>query len=145
MSGVRLEGVRGIVADSKAYSRRTLGLCLEHEIGLSHVSAAHVCDPAGTRGLGAAATRLAPVGGETRADEGTRRRAAGMGKASSARSRSSIATDGSLWRRCGLSSSIRVNWRSSKPQTYAVAQAKEAEAVAEHVKRVHARWFACAA
>jgi transposase len=28
-----LEGVRGIVADSKAYSRRTLGLCLEHGIG----------------------------------------------------------------------------------------------------------------
>src|SRR5205823_14692524 len=29
-----LEGVRGIVADSKAYSRRTLGLCLEKRIGL---------------------------------------------------------------------------------------------------------------
>src|SRR5215217_1287542 len=29
-----LEGVRGIVADSKAYSRRTLGLCLEHKIDL---------------------------------------------------------------------------------------------------------------
>jgi hypothetical protein len=29
-----LEGVQGIVADSKAYSRRTLGLCLERGIGL---------------------------------------------------------------------------------------------------------------
>ena len=29
-----LEGVRGIVADSKAYSRRTLGVCLEQEVGL---------------------------------------------------------------------------------------------------------------
>jgi transposase len=29
-----LEGVRGIVADSKAYSRRILGMCLEHRIGL---------------------------------------------------------------------------------------------------------------
>src|ERR671929_728015 len=29
-----LKGVRGIVADSKGYSRRTLGLCLEHKIGL---------------------------------------------------------------------------------------------------------------
>ena len=29
-----LDGVRRIVADSKAYSRRTLGLCLEHGIGL---------------------------------------------------------------------------------------------------------------
>src|SRR5262247_262207 len=29
-----LEGVRGLVADSKAYSRRTLGLCLEKRVGL---------------------------------------------------------------------------------------------------------------
>jgi transposase len=29
-----LEGVRGIVADRKAYSRRTLGLCLERQLGL---------------------------------------------------------------------------------------------------------------
>src|SRR4029434_10699775 len=29
-----LEGMRGIVADSKAYSRRTLGVCLEHGIDL---------------------------------------------------------------------------------------------------------------
>lgn len=28
-----LEGVRGVVADSKAYSRRTVGLCLERGIG----------------------------------------------------------------------------------------------------------------
>jgi transposase len=28
------EGVRGVVADSKAYSRRTLGVCLEQGIGL---------------------------------------------------------------------------------------------------------------
>ena len=32
---VGLGMVRGIVADSKAYSRRTLGLCLEHGIGLA--------------------------------------------------------------------------------------------------------------
>jgi transposase len=29
-----LEGVKGIVADSKAYSQRTLGLCLEQQVGL---------------------------------------------------------------------------------------------------------------
>src|SRR5215467_2162878 len=29
-----LEGMRGIVADSKAYSRRTLGMCLEHKVDL---------------------------------------------------------------------------------------------------------------
>ena len=29
-----LEGMRGIVADSKAYSRRTLGVCLERQVHL---------------------------------------------------------------------------------------------------------------
>ena len=29
-----LDGVRGIVADSKAYCKRTLGLCLEKGVGL---------------------------------------------------------------------------------------------------------------
>src|SRR5262249_57801260 len=29
-----LEGVRGIVADSKAYCKRTLGWCLEQRVGL---------------------------------------------------------------------------------------------------------------
>jgi hypothetical protein len=29
-----LEGVRGIVADSKAYCKRTLGRCLERDVGL---------------------------------------------------------------------------------------------------------------
>jgi transposase len=29
-----LDGFKGIVADSKAYSQRTLGLCLEHKVGL---------------------------------------------------------------------------------------------------------------
>ena len=28
-------------------------------------------------------------------------------------------------------------------QSYGAAQAKEAEAVADHVRQVHARWFAC--
>jgi hypothetical protein len=32
-----LDGVRGIAADSKAYSRRTLGLCLERGVGLEAV------------------------------------------------------------------------------------------------------------
>jgi transposase len=63
-----LEGVRGIVADSKAYSRRTLGLCLEQGIGLVTL-VPRTCAP-GSRSVGAAATRLAPVGGETGADEG---------------------------------------------------------------------------
>jgi hypothetical protein len=38
---------------------------------------------------------------------------------------------------------MRVQLAHQQPQTYASGQAKEAEAVAEHVTRVQARWFAC--
>ena len=37
-----LEVIKGIVADSKAYSRRTLGLCLEHGVALV-TSVPHTC------------------------------------------------------------------------------------------------------
>ena len=76
-----LEGVRGIVADSKAYSRRTLGLCLEHRTRLGDPRPAHLCRAPGTRSLGAAATRLAPLGGESLGGPRTKRPAGGMGKA----------------------------------------------------------------
>ena len=89
-----LEGVRGIVADSKAYSRRTLGLCLEQGIGLSHVSPAHVCCAPGTRSLGTAATRVAPVSGETWADEGRSTTPLAWAKCACGRWRWSTATDG---------------------------------------------------
>lgn len=29
-----LDGIQGIVADSKAYSQRTLGVCVEQQVGL---------------------------------------------------------------------------------------------------------------
>jgi hypothetical protein len=44
-----------------------------------------------------------------------------------------------------LSWGIRVNWRSKQTQTYARAQEQEAGAIADHMRQVQARWFACAA
>ena len=120
-----LEGVRGIVADSKAYSRRTLGLCLEHRDRLSHVSPAHLCRPPGTRSLGAAATRLAPLGGETRADQGRSAPALAWAKRAAARWRSNTAMGGSPRRNCALSWCIRVNWRSSKPRPMPLPKRKK--------------------
>jgi hypothetical protein len=40
---------------------------------------------------------------------------------------------------------MRVNWRSRPTQTYAAAQEQEAGAVADYVRQVHTRWFACEA
>ena len=38
---------------------------------------------------------------------------------------------------------MRVNWRSSKPKPMPLRKRKEAEALADHVRHVQARWFAC--
>ena len=125
-----LEGVRGIVADSKAYSRRTLGLCLEHRIGSVTLSPAHLCRPAGTRSLGAAATHLAPVGGETGADARPKRPAAGMGKVC-IRQVEVEYSDGRVAQeelRFVVVHSSQL--AQQQAQTYAAAQVKEAEAVA---------------
>jgi hypothetical protein len=60
-----VEGGHGIVADSKADSRRTLGLCLEQGIGLvTLVPCIRRSKP------GAETIRVAPLGGETGADAG---------------------------------------------------------------------------
>ena len=128
-----LEGVRGIVADSKAYSRRTLGLCLEHRDWSRHLSPAHLCRAPGTRSVGAAATRLAPVGGETRADQGTKHPDVGMGKVSCGRWRSSTATGRVAAEALRFVVVHSSQLAQQQTQAYTAAQAKEAEAVMAHV------------
>jgi hypothetical protein len=49
-----LEGIIGIVADSKAYSQRTLGLCVEEADRVGDTGATHVRSAAGTGALGTA-------------------------------------------------------------------------------------------
>ena len=139
-----LEGVRGIVADSKAYSRRTLGVCLEHGIEFVTLRPAHVCSPAGTRSLGtqqSALPLLVEKPGRTK-DEAPRR----WHGQSVLRQVEVEYSDG----RVALETLRFVVVHSSQlaqqqTQAYTAAQAKEAEAVTAHVKHVQAQWFACEA
>ena len=138
------EGVRGIVADSKAYSRRTLGLCLEHGLGLITL----VPRTCAVRQELEAWGQQQPVfpllmekPGRTK-DEAPRR-----------------------WHGHSVLRRVEVEYNAGRvaqeelrfvvvhssqlaqqqAQAYTAAQAKEAEAVTAHVKQVQARWFACEA
>jgi transposase len=139
-----LEGVRGIVADSKAYSRRTLGVCMEHQIDLITLvprtcAIRHELEAWGRQQP--ALPLLVEKPGRTQ-DEVPRR-----------------------WHGQSVLRTVEVEYRDGRvaqeevrfvvvhssqlaqqqAQSYAAAQAKEAEAVADHIKRVQARWFACLA
>jgi transposase len=139
-----LDGVRGIVADSKAYSRRTLGLCLERHIGLVTL-----------------VPRTCTVRQELEA-WGQQQRALPLLVEKPGRTK-----DEEPRRWCGQSAlrPVEVEWSDGRvtqevlrfvvvhssqlaqqqAQTYAAAQTKEAQVVAAHVKRVEARRFACVA
>jgi transposase len=137
-----LEGVRGIVADSKAYSRRTLGLCLERGIGLVTL-----------------VPRTCAVRQELEA-WGRQRPALPLLVEKPGRSK---AEEPRCWHGQSVSRRVEVEYSDGRVaqealrfvvvhssqlaqqqvQTYAVAQGKEAEAVADHVRHVQARWFAC--
>jgi transposase len=137
-----LEGVHGIVADSKAYSRRTLGLCLERGIGLVTLGPRTCTVRQELEAWGqqqSAFPLLVEKPGRTQ-DEAPRR-----------------------WRGQSVMRSVEVEWSDGRvtqeilrfvvvhssqlahqqTQTYASGQAKEAEAVAAYVTQVQARWFAC--
>jgi transposase len=139
-----LEGVRGIVADSKAYSRRTLGLCLEHGIGLVTL-VPRTC--ALRQELEAWGRQQPPLPlvvekpGRTK-DEAPRQWHGhsvlrqveveyGDGRVAQEEVRFVVVHSSQL--------------AQQQSHTYVVAQEKEAKAVAAHVQRVHAQWFACEA
>jgi transposase len=139
-----LGGVRGIVADSKAYCQRTLGLGLEKRVGLITL-VPRTC--AVRRELETWGQQhdtlplLLEKPGRTR--QGPPRRWHGQ----SVIGRVAVEyTDG----RQDVAAIRFLVVRSSQlahqaARAYAAAQAKEATRVAEHVQRVAARWFACAA
>jgi Domain of unknown function (DUF4277) len=119
-----LEGVRGMVADSKAYSRRTLGLCLEHGLGL--VTKSRGCAPFGRNSRpGGASPRPCPSSWRSPAGPRTKSHAVGMGTASAAASRSRTVRGGSPRRRCALSSCIPVSWPSSMPRRMSVRKRRK--------------------
>jgi transposase len=137
-----LAGVRGIVADSKAYSRRTLGVCLEHKVDLVTLvprtcAVRQELEVWGRQQLALPLVLEKP--GRTK-DEAPRR----WHGQSVIRRVEVEYSDG----RVALEALRFVVVHSSQlahqqTQTYASGQAKEAEAVAGHVTQVQARWFAC--
>jgi transposase len=139
-----LEGVRGLVADSKAYSRRTLGVCLEHGIGLVTLVPRTCAVRQELEAWGqhqAGLPLLVEKPGRTR-DEAPRR----WHGQSVIRQVEVEYSD----RRVALEALRFVVVHSSQlaqqqTQAYTAAQAKEAAAVMAHVKQVQARWFACEA
>src|SRR5438445_6230073 len=139
-----LDGVRGIVADSKAYCKRTLGLCLEQRVGLITL----VPRACAVRQEGEAWGQqhgelplLLEKPGRTRQEPPR----CWHGQ-SVVRPVAVEYADGRL-----AVEELRflvVHSSQLAPQAaaaYSAAQAKEAGRVAEHIKRVEARWFACAA
>ena len=139
-----LDGVRGIVADSKAYSRRTLGLCLEHGIGLVTLVPRTCAVRQELEAWGqqqSVLPLLVEKPGRTQ-DEGPRH----WHGQSVLRQVEVEYSDGRV-----VSEALRFvvvhssQLAQQQTQAYTAAQAKEAEAITAHVKHVQARWFACEA
>jgi transposase len=139
-----LQGVHGIVADSKAYSRRTLGLCREKGLGLVTLVPRTCTVRQELEAWGAqqpALPLLVEKPGRTQ-DEACRQ----WHGQSVLRSVEVEHSDGRV-----AQEDLRLlvvhssQLAQQHTQTYASAQAKEAEALTDHIQRVHARWFACEA
>ena len=139
-----LEGVRGIVADSKAYCKRTLGLCLEQRVGLITL-VPRTCAVRQEVEVWGQQHGVLPVllekPGRTRQEPPRRWHGQSVvrrvpveyadGRIDMAELRFLVIHSSQLAQQAATA--------------YAAAQAKEAERVAEHIRRVEARWVACAA
>jgi transposase len=139
-----LDGVRGIVADSKAYCKRTLGLCLEQRVGLITL-VPRTC--AVRQEMEAWGQQHGPLPlwlekpGRTRQEPPRRWHGHSVVR--------QVEVEYADGRRAWEEIRFLVVHSSQLAQQAAVAytasQAKEAERIAEHIQRVEARWFACAA
>src|SRR5947199_4366839 len=136
-----LEGVRGIVADSKAYSRRTLGLCLEHKIDLVTLVPRTCAIRQALEAWGQqqpALPLLVEKPGRTKDEAPPRWHGQSVLRQVEVEYR-----DGSIAQETLRSVVVHSSQLAQQQtQTYAAAQEKEAEAVADHVRQVQARWFA---
>jgi transposase len=139
-----LDGVRGIVADSKAYCKRTLGLCLEQRVGLITL-VPRTC--AVRQELEAWGQQHGPLPlllekpGRTRQEPPRRWHGQSVIR--------SVVVEYADGRQDVVALRFLVvhssQLASQAAAAYAAAQAQEAAHVAEHIQRVEARWFACAA
>lgn len=139
-----LEGVIGIVADSKGYSKRTLGLCLEQHVGLVTLVPRTCVVRREVEAWGQAQPAL-PLLVEKpgrRAQDEPRR----WHGQSVVRTVEVEYTDGRVAQEALRFVVVHSSQLAQQQaQAYATAQAKEAEGVAEAIRRVEARRFACAA
>jgi transposase len=137
-----LEGVRGIVADSKAYSRRTLGVCLEHKIDLVTLVPRTCAVRQELEAWGREQPTLPLL---VEKPGRTQHEAPRCWHGQSVRRQVEVEySDGRVTQeevRFVVVHSSQL--AQQQTQTYAAAQEKEAEAVADHVQQVQARWFAC--
>jgi transposase len=137
-----LEGVRGIVADSKAYSRRTLGLCLEQGIGLVTLVPRTCTVRQELEAWGqqqATLPLLVEKPGRTKAEAFRRWHGQSVGRQVEVEYTAGRVAQEELRFVVVHSSQLA----QQQGQSYAAAQGKEAEAVADHVRHVQAQWFAC--
>src|SRR5262252_4403986 len=137
-----LEGVRGIVADSKAYSRRTLGVCLEHKIDLITLvprtcTVRQELEVWGQQQPGL--PLLVEKPGRTKAEEPRRWHGQSVRRQVEVEYSDGRVAQEELRFVVVHSSQLA----QQQTQTYAAAQGKEAEAMADHLRCVQARWFAC--
>src|SRR5947207_15942707 len=100
---------------------------------VSDLSPAYVCHAARTRSLGPPAPCLAPPGGEARWHGHSVLRRVEVEYSEGRIAREEV--------RFVVVHSSQLAQQHA--QTYAGAQAKEAEAIADHVRQVQAQWFAC--
>ena len=137
-----LEGVRGIVADSKAYSRRTLGVCIEHKIDLITLVPRTCAVRQELEAWGREQPTLPLL---VEKPGRTQHEAPRCWHGQSVRRQVEVEySDGRVTQeevRFVVVHSSQL--AQQQTQTYAAAQEKEAEAVADHVQQVQARWFAC--
>src|SRR5262245_55812045 len=139
-----LDGVRGIVADSKAYCKRTLGLCLEQRLGLitfvpRTCAVRHELEAWGQQQD--SLPRRPEKPGRTRQEPPRRWHGASVVRP--------VEVAYATGRRTGAALRFLVlhssQWAQQAAVASSAAQTTEAERVAEHIQRVEARWFACAA
>ncbi len=139
-----LDGVRGIVADSKAYSRRTLGFCLEQGIGLVTLVPRTCVVRQALEAWGRqqpALPLLMEKPGRTQHEEPRRWHGQSMLRQVEVEYSAGRIAHETLRFVVVHSSQLA----QQQTQAYTAAQAKEAAAVVEHIKHVQARWFACEA
>jgi transposase len=137
-----LEGVRGIVADSKAYSRRTLGVCIEHKLDLVTL-VPRTCTVRQELEVWGQQQPVLPLlvekPGRTKAEEPRRWHGQSVRRQVEVEYSDGRIAQEELRFVVVHSSQLA----QQQTQTYAAAQEKEAAALADHGRHVHAQWFAC--